>query len=73
MYVRTLGEKEDTAKLEEIGKNMIDVINTEGMEDAYLSFGMPAEELSFLNRSYEEAWDRHEGGPLFSGKSMCFL
>ena len=65
VYVRTLGEKEDTAKLEEIGKNMIDVINTEGMEDAYLSFGIPAEELSLLPRSYEEAWIAMKAGRIF--------
>ena len=44
---------------------MIDVINTEGMEDAYLSFGIPAEELSLLPRSYEEAWIAMKAGRIF--------
>lgn len=65
VYVRTLREGEDTAKLEEIGKNIIDVINTEGMQDAYLSFGTPSEELSLLNRSYEEAWIAMKAGRIF--------
>lgn len=65
VYIRTLGEKEDTARLEEIGRNVIDVINTEGMQDAYLSFGMPAGELSLLSRAYEEAWTAMKAGRIF--------
>lgn len=65
VYIRTLGEREDTARLEEIGRNMIDVINTEGMQDAYLSFGTPAEDLASLSRAYEEAWTAMKAGRIF--------
>ena len=65
VYVRTLRDREDTDRLEEIGRNMIDVINTEGMQDAYLSFGTPAEDLSLLSRSYEEAWTAMKAGRIF--------
>lgn len=65
VYIRTLGEGEDGARLEEIGRNMIDVINTEGMQDAYLSFGTPTGELSLLPRAYEEAWTAMKAGRIF--------
>lgn len=65
VYVRTLREREDTDWLEEIGRNMIDVINTEGMQDAYLSFGTPAGDLSLLSHSYEEAWTAMKAGRIF--------
>lgn len=65
VYVRTLRERENTDRLEEIGRNMIDVINTEGMQDAYLSFGTPAGDLSLLSRSYEEAWTAMKAGRIF--------
>lgn len=55
VYVRTLRGGEGARELEEIGKNIVDVINTEGMQDAWLSFGGPAEELKELPVSYGEA------------------
>lgn len=65
VYIRTLGEREGTEQMEEIGRNIIDVINTEGMQDAYLSFGTPVTELASLPRSHEEAWTAMKAGRIF--------
>lgn len=66
VYVRTLREGEDTEELIKTGENIIDVINTEGMQDAYLSFGAPVSDLSGLSTSYEEACLAMRVGRVFS-------
>ena len=69
VYVRTVREGETTERLEEIGRNIVDVINTEGMQDAYLSFGTPREQLSGLSESYREACLAMRIGRIFSRES----
>lgn len=69
VYVRTMREGETTEGLEEIGRNIVDVINTEGMQDACLSFGTPAKKLSGLSESYREACLAMRIGRIFSRES----
>lgn len=69
VYVRTMREGESTEGLEEIGRNIVDVINTEGMQDACLSFGTPTKKLSGLSESYREACLAMRIGRIFSRES----
>lgn len=66
IYVRNLGEEERTDEaFTAIAREILDLINTECMQKAMVSFGNPASELRDLSRSYKEAGLAMEVGRIF--------
>ena len=65
VYVKNLEDGEDDEALMTTARGLLDVINTEGMQKAYVSYGNPVRELKELSRSYKEAGLAMEVGRIF--------
>ena len=65
IYIRNIAEGEDETDFNAIAANILDVINTEGMQNACISYGNPAPELKDLSRSYKEAGLAMDVGRIF--------
>ena len=65
IYVKNLEDGEDDEALMTTARGLLDVINTEGMQKAYVSYGNPVRELKELSRSYKEAGLAMEVGRIF--------
>lgn len=65
IYIRNMEADDDDEKLIEIGNSILDLINTEGMQNAYVSYGNPVNELKDLSCSYKEAGLAMEVGKIF--------
>ena len=65
VYVRNLEEGEGDEDFDATARNILDVINTEGMQKSFISYGNPVTELKDLSRSYKEAGLAMEVGRIF--------
>ena len=53
--IKELSDNEDSRKIDQIAKNIIDTLNTESMLKARVGIGTPVESLSEIGRSFKEA------------------
>ena len=65
VYVRNLTESDDEESLYTVAEAILDVIHTDGMQDARISYGNVVNELKDLPRSYKEAGLAMEVGHIF--------
>ena len=66
IYIKNLEADEDEEQnLHTTAESLLDVVNTEGMQNAYISYGNPVDELKDLSRSYKEAGLAMEVGRIF--------
>ncbi len=55
VVIKALDPSDDPDSMEETASSIVGLLNTEAMVNARVSYGMPAEELRDLSRSYKEA------------------
>ncbi len=65
ILVREVGRQEDYAKLHQLCTTIVDVLNTEAMANARVSYGTIISSLKDLSRSYKEAQMALDVGKIF--------